>query len=78
MALVECIPNFSEGRDSRVITSIRDAIAGAGGIVLDVSSDSSHNRSVITFVAQLGDAVEAAFAAMSTARELIDLTKHKG
>jgi len=52
MKLVECVPNFSEGRRPEVVAAIRDAIAKVEGVsVLDVSSDASHNRSVITFVA---------------------------
>ncbi|WP_373067280.1 glutamate formimidoyltransferase [Gemmatimonas sp.] len=79
MSLVECVPNFSEGRDPAVIAAIRDAIAGTPGAhVLDVSSDSSHHRTVITFVASLQAAVPAAFAAMKVAQERIDLTTHQG
>jgi len=79
MALVECVPNFSEGRDLTVIAAIRDAIAAtAGAHVLDVSSDPSHHRTVITFVATLEAAVPAALAAMRVARDRIDLTKHQG
>lgn len=79
MSFVECVPNFSEGRDQAVIDAIRDAIAGTDGAhVLDVSSDPSHNRSVITFVATLDAAVPAALSAMRVARDRIDLTKHQG
>ncbi len=79
MPLVECVPNFSEGRDPSVINAIRDAIAGtAGAHVLDVSSDASHHRTVITFVATLEAAVPAALAAMREARDRIDLTTHHG
>lgn len=79
MKLVECVPNFSEGRRPEVITAIRDAIAATTGIVvLDVSSDPSHNRSVITFVAPIDAAVEAALAGMRVAATLIDLTTHTG
>ena len=79
MPLVECVPNFSEGRDPVVIAAIRDAIAGTPGAhVLDVSSDPSHHRTVITFVASLDAAVPAAFAAMKVARERIDLSTHQG
>lgn len=78
MKLVECIPNFSEGRDSNVVAAIRDAIAEAGGIVLDTSSDASHHRTVITFVAAVSEAVDAAFAGIKAARAKIDLTKHAG
>ena len=61
MSLVECVPNFSEGRDPDVIAAIRDAIASVQGVVvLDVSSDPSHHRTVVTFVAPLDAAVDAA------------------
>ncbi|MCC6245236.1 MAG: glutamate formimidoyltransferase [Gemmatimonadaceae bacterium] len=77
--MLECVPNFSEGRDPLVIAAIRDAIANTPGAhVLDVSSDESHNRTVITFIASLDAAVPAAFAAMQVARDRIDLTKHQG
>jgi glutamate formiminotransferase/formiminotetrahydrofolate cyclodeaminase len=77
--LVECVPNFSEGRRPAVIQAIRDAIASVEGTaILDVSSDTSHNRTVITFVAPVEQAVPAAFAGIREARERIDLTKHQG
>jgi glutamate formiminotransferase/formiminotetrahydrofolate cyclodeaminase len=79
MKLVECVPNFSEGRRPEVIAAIRDAIAAVEGVsVLDVSSDTSHNRSVITFVASVETAVDAAFAGIRAAAERIDLCKHTG
>ncbi|MGI8400741.1 MAG: glutamate formimidoyltransferase [Gemmatimonadaceae bacterium] len=79
MKLVECVPNFSEGRRPDVIHAIRDAIAAVEGVsVLDVSSDPSHNRSVITFVAPVESAVDAAFAGIRAASERIDLCKHSG
>jgi len=79
MKLVECVPNFSEGRRPEVVSAIRDAIAAvAGASVLDVSSDASHNRSVITFVAPVEVAVDAAFAGIKAAAERIDLCKHTG
>ena len=79
MKLIECVPNFSEGRRPEVITAIRDAIASVDGVsILDSSSDESHNRSVITFVAPAERAVEAAFAGMRVAAERIDLRAHSG
>jgi glutamate formiminotransferase/formiminotetrahydrofolate cyclodeaminase len=79
MKLVECVPNFSEGRDVNVIGAIRGAIAAVEGVqVLDVSSDASHHRSVITFVAPVDRAVAAAFAGMKEAAERIDLNRHRG
>lgn len=79
MSLVECVPNFSEGRRPEVIAAIRDAIAGVQDVViLDVSSDASHNRTVVTFVAPVGRAVDAAFAGIAKATDLIDLGQHRG
>src|SRR5499426_3320524 len=79
MRLVECVPNFSEGRRPDVVAAIRDAIAAVKGVaVLDVSSDQSHNRTVVTFVAPVENAIDAAIAGMRVAREHIDLNKHTG
>lgn len=79
MRLVECVPNFSEGRRPAVVAAIRDAIAAVpGAAVLDVHTDAWHNRSVVTFVAPPATAVDAAFAGIATAAELIDLTQHAG
>ena len=79
MKLIECVPNFSEGRRSDVITAIRDAIAAVPGVlVLDISSDPSHNRTVVTFVVPADHAVEAAFAGIREARDRIDLRTHSG
>jgi glutamate formiminotransferase / formiminotetrahydrofolate cyclodeaminase len=79
MPIVECVPNFSEGRDPAVIAAIRDAIAGVTGrVVLDVSSDASHHRTVVTFVAPLEVVADAAFAGIREATARIDLTKHEG
>jgi len=79
MKLIECVPNFSEGRRPEVVAAIRDAIAHAPGVhLLDASSDASHNRSVITFVASIDVVVEAAFAGIREAQRLIDLNTHTG
>jgi glutamate formiminotransferase/formiminotetrahydrofolate cyclodeaminase len=79
MKLVECVPNFSEGRRPEVVAAIRDAIASVDGVtILDVSSDASHNRTVVTFVVTAESAVAAAFAGIAKASELIDLTTHQG
>jgi glutamate formiminotransferase/formiminotetrahydrofolate cyclodeaminase len=79
MKLIECVPNFSEGRRPEVVDAIRSAIASVESVhLLDVSSDASHNRSVITFVAGAEHAADAAFAGIAKARELIDLTTHQG
>jgi glutamate formiminotransferase/formiminotetrahydrofolate cyclodeaminase len=77
--MIELVPNFSEGRRPEVIAAIKHAIAAVeGAIVLDVSSDVSHNRTVITLVVPAEKAVDAAFAGMKRAAELIDLTQHSG
>jgi glutamate formiminotransferase/formiminotetrahydrofolate cyclodeaminase len=77
--LVECVPNFSNGRDPEVYGRIADAIRGVAGVqVLDVSADPDHNRTVITFVGAPDDVVEAAFQGIATARDLIDLDRHQG
>ena len=79
MKLVECVPNFSEGRRPEIVDAIRAAIAAVPAVhILDVSSDPSHNRSVITFVASVEHAVDAVFVGIATARDLIDLTVYQG
>jgi glutamate formiminotransferase / formiminotetrahydrofolate cyclodeaminase len=78
MPLIECVPNFSDGRNPAVIDAIAAAITAARGRVLDRSLDASHHRAVITFVAESYDIVDAAFAAIATARDLIDLRQHQG
>lgn len=79
MKLVEFVPNFSEGRRPEVIAAIRDAIAAGDGVtVLDVSSDASHNRTVVTAVATTDAAVDAALRGIAKAAELIDLNQHAG
>jgi glutamate formiminotransferase len=77
--LVECVPNFSEGRDRARVESIAAAIAGFPGVaILDVESDADHHRSVITFAAPPEVVVEAALAGAAKAAEIIDLTEHRG
>jgi glutamate formiminotransferase/formiminotetrahydrofolate cyclodeaminase len=79
MPLVECVPNFSEGQRPEIIRQIRDAIAAVPQVtILDVSSDTSHNRTVVTFVAPVATAADAAFAGIRTAQSLIDLQTHHG
>jgi glutamate formiminotransferase len=78
-SLVECVPNFSEGRSSERIRSIAEAIAGVrSACVLDTHIDPDHNRSVITFVAEPERVVEAAVNAVRKASELIDMRVHQG
>src|SRR5256886_5630373 len=77
--LIECVPNFSAGRDHATIEALRTAPTTVPGVrLLDVQADTSHNRSVFTFVAPPDAAVEAALSAMRVATERIDLTKHRG
>ena len=77
--LVECVPNFSEGRDPATIEALRSALTSVPAVkLLDVQTDASHHRSVFTFVAPPEPAVEAALAAMRVATARIDLTRHRG
>lgn len=76
--VVECIPNFSEGRDPSFLDEIVKVIKDAGCKVLDASMDASHNRSVVTFVGTPADVEQAAFSAAKRASELIDMEKHQG
>lgn len=79
MALVECVPNFSEGRDPQKIKAITDAIAAvAGATVLDVDPGADTHRTVVTFVAPPEVVVEAAFRAIAKAAEVIDMRQHHG
>ncbi|MBD5224655.1 MAG: glutamate formimidoyltransferase [Bacteroidales bacterium] len=77
--IVECVPNFSEGRDMKVIDSIVDAIREVEGIrVLDVDPGEATNRTVVTFVGSPEAVTEAAFRGVRRAAELIDMRKHTG
>src|SRR6266853_836790 len=77
--LVECVPNFSEGRNATIIEALRTALTSVPGVrLLDVQADAAHNRSVFTFVAPPDARVQAALAAMRVAAERIDLTRHTG
>lgn len=77
--IVECVPNFSEGRDKAVIDAITAAIVQSGGVkLLDVDPGEATNRTVVTFVGSPEAVVEAAFAGVRRAAELIDMRHHKG
>jgi len=77
--LIECVPNFSEGREQNVIREITDAIESVDGVsLLDVDPGASTNRTVVTFVGSPDAAIEAAFRGIKKAAELIDMRKHKG
>ncbi|MBA3914593.1 MAG: glutamate formimidoyltransferase, partial [Acidobacteriales bacterium] len=76
--LVECVPNFSEGRDKAKVDAIVDAIKGEGVYLLDREMDSDHNRCVITLVGEREAVQEAAIRGVGKAAELIDLNTHHG
>lgn len=79
MKLVQCIPNFSEGRREEVVRAIVDAIDGSSAArVIDWSMDADHNRAVVTFLGQPEDVRVSMLAGAKAAVELIDLTKHRG
>ena len=79
MQLVECVPNFSEGRDLAKIDAITAEITAVPGIsLLDVDPGADTNRTVVTFVGEPAPATEAAFRAIARAAELIDMTTHQG
>ena len=77
--LIECVPNFSEGRDLSIIKQITDEIESVEGVkLLDVDPGKATNRTVVTFVGEPEPVVNAAFLAIKKAAELIDMSKHKG
>ncbi len=77
--LIECVPNFSEGRDMAVIKQITDVIEHSEGVkLLDVDPGAATNRTVVTFVGTPDDVIEAAFQAIKKASEVIDMRHHKG
>lgn len=77
--LLECVPNFSEGRDPLVIQQITDAIKSVDGVsLLDIDPGKATNRTVVTFVGAPEAVIEAAFQGIQKAAELIDMRKHQG
>lgn len=77
--VIECVPNISEGRDEKVVSEIAAAVRGAPGVrLLDVSSDSAHNRSVLTFVADAAGVRAGVRALFEVAVPRIDLRRHTG
>jgi len=79
MVLVECVPNFSEGRRLEVIDAILGAMKNASKArIIDARSDPDHNRTVVTLVGDLTDVFDAAFAGIKKAAELIDMDQHSG
>ncbi len=77
--LVECVPNFSEGRRREVVEELIQVITGVAGVtLLDHEMDPDHNRSVLTFAGEPDPVLEAAFRVVKRAAELIDLNQHRG
>ena len=77
--LIECVPNFSEGRDMQIIRQITDAIESVEGVrLLDVDPGAATNRTVVTFVGEPEPVCQAAFLAVQKAAELIDMSRHHG
>lgn len=76
--MIECVPNFSEGRDEQKTRAIVDAIASAGVLLLGWESDVDHNRSVVTFAGEPETVLEGAVRGAGRAAELIDLNLHEG
>lgn len=79
LPIIECVPNFSEGKDTYILEQIADSIRSVEGVkLLDVDPGAATNRTVFTFVGQPEPVIEAAFRAIRRASELIDMTKHSG
>ena len=77
--IIECVPNFSEGRDMTIIKQITDVIESVDGVkLLDVDPGKATNRTVVTFVGEPEPVIEAAFLAIQKAGEIIDMSKHSG
>ncbi len=78
MPIVECVPNFSEGRNQEIIDQIVNSISGTQCKILDVSADKSHNRFVLTFAGPPKAVEEAAFRVTAEAKKLINMENHQG
>ena len=77
--IIECVPNFSEGRNQEVINEISEAISNTKGVhLLNVDPGQATNRTVMTFVGDPDSVISAAFNAIKTASEKIDMSKHSG
>ena len=77
--IIECVPNFSEGRDAAKVDALVAVMSAVAGVsVLDREMDADHNRSVVTLVGEPEAVAEAALRGVGKAAELIDLTKHQG
>jgi glutamate formiminotransferase / formiminotetrahydrofolate cyclodeaminase len=79
MQLIECVPNFSEGNDLNIIKQITDVVEKVEGVrLLNIDPGKATNRTVVTFVGEPAQVIEAAYQAIKKAGELIDMSKHKG
>ena len=79
MKIIECVPNFSEGRDKAIIKKITDAIESVSGVtLLNVDPGADTNRTVVTIVGNPESVIEAAFSGIKKASEIIDMRKHSG
>src|SRR5699024_2172214 len=79
MAIIECVPNFSEGKDAKVVARVTTAIGSSPGVhILHVDSGISANRTVITFAGEPEAVVEGAYRGIQEAAALIDMNRHKG
>jgi len=77
--VIECVPNFSEGRDMNIIKQITDEIESVDGVkLLNVDPGKATNRTVVTIAGEPEPVIQAAFLAIKKAAELIDMEKHKG
>ena len=77
--IIECVPNFSEGRNQDIINQISEAISNTKGVhLLNVDPGQATNRTVMTFVGDPDSVIAAAFIAIKTASEKIDMSKHSG
>ena len=78
-SIIECVPNFSEGRNSVIIEQIVDTVREVPGVtLLDYAPDADHNRTVVTFIGNPKAVVEAAFNLTARATELINMENHEG
>ena len=79
MKIIECVPNFSEGRDAGKVAALADAVRAVSGVrLLDYSLDPDHHRSVLTFIGKPDPVIRAALAAGRRALEEIDIRAHAG
>src|ERR1700754_66207 len=79
MQLIECVPNFSEGRDLAIIKQITEEVESVEGVrLLNVDPGKATNRTVVTFIGEPAKVIEAAFLAIKKAGELIDMSRHTG